>query len=400
MKMNKKKWCLPAYIATLCLPIFIYLYKYNLHQTGADFLVRVAEAKYFLAGINPYDVFMGIKPIISVYGPEPAVYSFFSYIFAAAITKLSNISQIQLLIYVFLDFLSLVMGILLLNKIIGIDRKQQNSSLQQTFKLILVLICSTFFWQHVYFLNYTLVSVFGLILAIYGISKKNHLVSLIGMALIGLRPSLAIPVFIYLLFGRHWKILFLSVVGYFVTLLLASWKLKADPLELLKQLSEIQRHFSQNLGYYHAEGAFSILQPLFGSYLTILSILTVCFIFNRYRTQLSNPLAAIILISACSISFFYTQVHAWISIYPILLIALFDAAKRKNLDPVVLILSGWLIVPRLSGFVPEEYRYDYVVIHNVCRFSALWYAVLTLVNRLILPDNNVCSQTSSCNAKA
>lgn len=398
--MNNKKLCLLAYAGIFCFPLAIYLYKYNLHQIGADFLVRIAESKYFLAGINPYEVFIGVKPVISVYGPEPAVYSFFSYLFAAALTKISNVSQIQLLIFIFVDFGSLVLGILLLNKISVPNTYNKIDLLQQAPKLIFVLVCSTFFWQHVYFLNYTLISVFGLILLLYGISKKSCLVPLIGMALIGLRPSLAIPVFIYLFFGKHWKILCLSFIEYFAVLLIASWRLSTAPVELLRQLSETQRHFSQNLGYYHAEGAFSILQPLFGSYLTALSILTVCLIIFRYRTHLSNALVAIVLISACSVSFFYSQVHAWVSVYPILLIALFDAAKRKKLGSAVLILIGWLVVPRLSSFVPEVYRYDYVVIYNICRFGALWYAVWTIVNRLIRADRNSSAHTNASHANA
>jgi hypothetical protein len=398
--MNKKNWYLLAYFVIFCTPLIIYLYKYNLHQIGADFLVRVAEAKYFLARINPYDVFVGVKPLVSVYGPEPAVYSFFSYLFAAALTKISNVSQIQLLIFILIDFGSLMLGALLLNKMIRSKTHNKTDPLQQIAKLMLVLICSTFFWQHVYFLNYTLIAVFGLILLIYGLANKSCLVPLIGMALIGLRPSLAIPVFLYLFFGKHWKILGLSIFEYLGVLSFASWRLNTGPVELLKQLAEIQSHFSQNLGYFHAEGAFSILQPLLGPYLTVLSTLTVCLIIIRYRRSLSNPLVAIVLISACSVSFFYTQVHGWISVYPILLIALFDAANRRKLDPIVLILIGWLIIPRLSSFVPEMYRYDYVVIQNVCRFGALWYAVLTLVNRLILADKNVSDHTNSFYVKA
>ena len=398
--MNKKKWCLLAYSAILCFPLFIYLYKYNLHQIGADFLVRIAESKYFLARTNPYEVFVGAKPLISAYGPEPAVYSFFSYLFAAVLTKISNVSQIQLLIFIFIDFGSLVLGILLLNKISVSYTQNKIDLFLQAPKLILVLICSAFFWQHVYFLNYTLVSVFGLILVIHGITNRSWLVPLIGMALIGLRPSLAIPVFIYLFFGKQWKILCLSIVEYFAVLWFASWRLKTGPVDLLKQLAKIQKHFSQDLGYYHAEGAFSILQPIFGPYLSILSILTVCLIIFRYRAHLSNPLLAIVLISACSVSFFYTQVHAWISIYPILLIALFDAAKRKKLDLVVWILIGWFVIPRLSSFVPELYRYHYVVIHNVCRFAVLWYAVFTLVNRLIIADKNVAVPPNSSYVRA
>lgn len=397
--MNKKRLGLLAYWGIVFLPLTIYLYKYQLHQTGADFLVRMAEAKYFLARINPYDVFFGLKPIISVYGPEPAVYSFFSYIFGAVITKISNISEIQLSIYIAIDFVSLVLGILYIQRMTNLETHNQFNQPQPVIKLILVLICSTYFWQHVYFLNYTLISEFGLILLIYGVTKKLNFVALIGMSLIGLRPSLAIPVFVYLLFGRYWKILLLSIVEYLGVLLFVSWRLSTSPVDLLKQLAEIQRHFADNLGYYHAEGALSILQPLLGNYLTILSILVVCLIFIRYRSHLSNALVSLVLITACSVSFFYTQVHAWISVYPILLLALMEASKRKKLDWITFVLIGWLVVPRLSGFVPEQYRYDYVVIYNLCRFGALWYCAVSLVNRLIVVDEHVRDIQSTYDAE-
>ena len=50
------------------LPLAIYLYKYQLQEMGADFFLRITEAKYFLARINPYDVFMDLKPIVDAYG--------------------------------------------------------------------------------------------------------------------------------------------------------------------------------------------------------------------------------------------------------------------------------------------------------------------------------------------
>lgn len=398
--MNKKKWNMLALAAIFCLPLIIYLYKYSLNQIGADFLVRIAEAKYFLAGVNPYDVFFGLKPIIQAYGPEPAVYSFFSYIFGGIITKISNISQIQLFIFIIIDFFALVFGILLIGRITNLQISNKFNFINPVIKLIIILVCSTFFWQHVYFLNYTLIAIFGLILLIYGLNIKKDFIALFGMLLIGLRPSLAIPVFIYLLFGHYWKMLILSIVGYLITLLIVTWKLDNNPIDLLRQLAEVQRHFSENLGYYHAEGALAIIQPLLGSSLSILSLLVVCLIFTRYRPQLSNPLVSLVLISACSVSFFYSQVHAWISVYPILLIALIEASKKNKLDLTLLMLIGWLVVPRLSGFVPEQYRYEYVVFHNLFRFGILWYCVLKLVNRLIITEGRASDLQRTSDAKS
>ena len=66
-----------AHVAMFCLPLAIYLYKFYLHAIGADLLWRITEAKYFLARINPYDVFTGVIPVISEFGAKPAIYSFF-----------------------------------------------------------------------------------------------------------------------------------------------------------------------------------------------------------------------------------------------------------------------------------------------------------------------------------
>ena len=83
---------------------------------GADFFLRITEAKYFLARINPYDVFMDLKPIVDAYGPKPAAYSFFSYFFAGLLTKITTSLQVQLFIFLCLDYLALVLGIVLFIK--------------------------------------------------------------------------------------------------------------------------------------------------------------------------------------------------------------------------------------------------------------------------------------------
>jgi hypothetical protein len=357
---------------------------------GADFFLRVTEAKYFLARINPYDVFMDLKPIVDAYGPKPAAYSFFSYFFAGFLTKITPFSQAQLFIFLCLDFLTLVGGILLVKKMNNrfMDLPAEPfRPYDRNWVLILVLSCSTFFWQHVYFLNYTLISVFGLLLLAYGLSKQQTITPLLGMILIGLRPSLAIPVFIYLAVSKRWRIFSLAVIEYLLVLLFAAWILDVNPIVLVKQLSDTQRHFSDNLDYHHAEGILLSLKPYVGTYLTTVSALVAGLIMLRYRKYLSNPLISVVLITTCSVSLFYTQVHAWISVYPILLIALSIASTKKNFMMIVGLLIGFLIIPRLSGQIPEEYRYHYIVVHNLVRFGALWYCVILLLNQLIANAN-------------
>jgi hypothetical protein len=393
-KKLKISWPVFAQILFCCALFSIYLYKYQAHQIGADFLLRMTEARYFLAAINPYDVFMGIKPIISVYGPTPAVYSFFSYFFAGIFTRVTSDEQTQLLLFICLDFAALVAGVLLVNKMISSCLAQPSdlvSQLSKSWVLMLVLVCSTYFWQHVYFLNYTLLSIFGLLMVLWGLHKNLTLVPLVGMALIGLRPSLAIPVFVYLAVSKHWKLLSLAALEYLCVLLAASTKLQANPIDLVKQLSEVQRYFSDNLSYYHAEGILLIIKTQLGSYLTIVSTVVVAIIMIAYRKHLTNPLISLSLIITSSVSLFYTQVHAWISIYPILLIALSGIANRdhafkKYSKVLVLVLISFLIVPRLSGYVSEDFRYHYLVFHNLLRFGALWCCVIYLIRQLIIAE--------------
>lgn len=385
-----------AQAAIFCLPLTIYLYKYHLHAIGADLLWRITEAKYFLVRINPYDVFTGASPIISEYGAKPAIYSFFSYFLGGLLAAVAVVDQMQIFIFICLDFCALVAGIVIVNKLIQTTAEapwwlpQTN---QQNRTLMLILACSTYFWQHVYFLNYTLLSVLGLLLVLYGLSRQSMLTALLGMSLIGLRPSLAIPVFIFLVVGRHWKILMWSTLAYGLVLLITAWWLRTSPLSLLQQLSEIQRYFSENLSYHHAEGALLILTPYLGPYMTPLSALITFLIMLHYRAHLSNPVVSLLLITSCSVSLFYTQVHAWVSIYPILLIALIDRSVNRNLRLVVPILIGFLILPRLSGYVSEEFRFQYLVIQNLVRFGALWYCVIRLVNQTIHANHDAPAPT-------
>jgi hypothetical protein len=376
------------HVAIFCLPLAIYLYNYQTHAIGADLLWRITEAKYFLARINPYDVFIGAIPVISEYGAKPAAYSFFSYFLGGLLTTIAVIDRVPILIFICIDFVALVVGIVLINRLIQTAAIAAYSQLPQTNlqnrTLMLILACSTYFWQHVYFLNYTLLSVLGLLLVLYSLSSRSLLTALIGMSLVGLRPSLAIPVFIFLAIGRHWKILTWSTLVYGFVLLITAWWLRTSPLSLLQQLSEVQRIFSDDLGYYHAKGMLLILAPYLDPYMTPLSTLITLLVVWHYRAHLTNPIVSLLLMTSCSVSLFYTQVHAWISIYPILLIALFDRSLKKSLPLVAPILIGFLIIPRLSGFVAEEFRYPYLVVQNLIRFGALWYCVIRLVNQAIV----------------
>lgn len=369
------------------LPLAIYFYKFYDQALGADLLWRVTEAKYFLAKINPYDVFAGVKPVIPAYGPKPAAYSFFSYFFAGALVKVTNNPQLEILIFICIDYLALVLGIHITNRIA--KRTASSNAI-----VLATLLCSTFYWQHIYFLNFTILATLGALLLVYGQQRNLTLVPLIGMSLIGLRPSLAIPVFLYLLIGRHWKIFALSALEYLIVLTVTSVWLGDQPFALVKQLSDTQRHFSDALNFYHSEGMLLAFKGLLGSYMTAGSVVIATSVFVYFRKFLADPVISLVLILTISVSLFYTQVHGWICIYPVLLISLQKdlAFKMPTIIPALLI--GFLLVPRLSGLVPEQAVYQYVVIQNIIRFGILWYCTLRLIQLLKSKNNHGNSENT------
>ena len=392
-----------------CAPLAIYFVKFYHQEIGADLLMRLTEAKYFRIQINPYDVFHGVKPAIGAYGNQLAAYSFFSYIFAGLLNKVSNSSQVAILIFICIDFVALIGGVVLTNKIrsrtmdqyfgykIEIEHNENNIRINLLF--MLVLMCSPYFWQHIYFLNYTVLSIFGLLLLIYSLMRGWTPLALCGMFLIGLRPSLAIPVFIYLFFAKRWKILVLSILSYLGILILASWWLHENPIRMIRQLIAIQGHFSNNLGYYHADGFLLALKSILGSYTTLASVIISCLVVAYYRNYLSNPIISLFLIIAVSTSLFYTQVHAWIGIFPMLLIAITNISRSDRTSMIIVsLLIIFLIAPRLTGYVNEEFRYQYTVIHNMLRFGALWFATVLAINKMKFASIKSLSLNASHNA--
>lgn len=342
-------------------------YVLSIWQTGGgDLMLRVWEAKYFLLRINPYDVFIGDVPRKEGFGTSNA-YSWFSYYFGALLSVIDSANG-QKAVYAVLDIAVLFVGIRLTEKLCG------QSSHQYAPLIIGILLCSVFFWQHVYFLNYNIVAIFGLILVFFGIERDDIRSSVAGMIIIGVKPTLAIPAIICLIMTGRWRILFYSGVVYGITLFAASYWVSTNPIDLVLQLNDTQARETPN----HSDGFLFFLKfGLIGDHMAAVGTAICVLVLALFRKQCADPLNGLIVTSVLGISLFYNNVHAWVIAYPIIIIAMVQV-RQVSATPLIMVLA-FLLVPRLAGQFSPETREIYVAGHNVLRFALLYGASFILV---------------------
>jgi len=364
-----------VFIALIVAMYLYYIFRVSC-GAGGDLDLRISESKYFLAGVNPYDVYVGHVSKINDFG-NPNAYSFFSYYFVSPLTLINNVFW-QKIIYSSVDMIALVGGIYLTNRLLGISNFSGAI-------VVAVLLGSVFFWQQVTTLNYNLIVSFGLLLVFYGIHRGFLALTVLGMIIVGLKPSMAIPVFIYLVFTSRWIPLFMSMTIYFLTLFITSFLIKTSPIDLILQLKDTQFRFSN--GY--TDGFFFFLKPLLGNSITVFGVLTTIAVIYSFRRQLDDCQNGIEIVVALGLGLFYNHVHAWIIAYPLFLIAIENyRLERSTILPVICIFL-FLIVPRLSGLFELQYRDLYIAFHNVLRYSLIFIATFSLIkSRLTVLKTN------------
>jgi hypothetical protein len=362
--------------------IFAYTLKIYHNEAGSDLLWRLTEAKYFIQGVNPYDEFIKHTHTAKDFGTVPAAYSFVSYYFAGALSLISGDASNAIIIFSFLDILAIFLTVSILTKTLSIP-------LSRTLIIFPTLLVSVFFWQHLSFLNYTIFATFGLVLAIHGVTTKRNFLVIMGMILVGLKPSFAIPMLILLVISRQWRSLIFIAVPYSLLLCIASWHTHTGPIELLSQLVQTQKIFAEQFLFYRSEGMLLFLRPLVGSRLIVLGLILTLAILFYYRRYLHDPAVALTLTLACGLSFFYNQVHAWIAVFPLLILALHAAIDSLKSKLPLFCLVLFVGLPRLSGLFEDKFIDTYLYIHNVARFGILWYASIILIrDRIRLCPNS------------
>lgn len=339
--------------------------------SGVDILWRVTEARYFLLGINPYEVFTENISVIDSWG-KPATYSFISYIFAAALSFLTNKHTI-LIFYSCIDVFCLFGGVYLINKIL-------NKNLPTISLFTIGITCiSLIKLGHLIYLNYGLISIFGLLLVFFAIPRKLNYLIVLGAFLVGLKPSIAILMCIYLIVGKYWRVLFLTTSVYLAIGLLSAHQLDTPLYVLIMQLQKTQEYFS-NLGFYRFEGLLLFARPFIGHKMTFVGLMISVAIFMVYRRRIREPMVGVIIIIVLSLSFLFNQEHAWVMAYPIVFFAINAVTQNKLATIPLIILIAFLIVPSNYVAIEAAGYVNYMSYHNIIRFGLLIIAAYWLIS--------------------
>lgn len=357
-------------IRTLLFITILYAYwsEIVLEGAGVDILWRITESKYFLDGINPFDVFIGKKEVNIDYG-KPAAYSFFSYFFAIPFIFIKN-KVVVLAVYSIIDIFSFYASIRIIKYFFKSD-----SIVVEALTIIIALI-SMIQLGHIVCLNYGIISTFGLLLTLYGIERRKKFDILIGIFLLSLKPSLVIPLAIYFLISKRYKLLFSLILINFISILIVSIQVDTPPFELAQQLKQTQNYFANN-GFYRWEGILLIFKNYIGDKITVVGmILTAIFIFIYKEKIKSNPINIFISVLTLSVSLYYNQEHSWSMAFPILGYCLYLLVEKDRyimLFPLLLVVS-FMVLP--SGYIRYESAGfpNYMDYHNLVRFILLIFS--------------------------
>ena len=377
-KIYKKEYK-KIFYSLLSFMLVIYIAKIN-NGAGGDLMLRISESKYFIARINPYDVYTGTHQKITALG-WPNAYSFVSYYLMLPFTLIES-EFVQKVLFSLLDITLLAVGIKMVNQLLG---KEKFLSAPIVVSMLLV---SVFFWQQINTLNYNIVAAFGIILIFYSISQGSILSSALGLVLIGVKPSFALPVIIYLVATCRWKILIIGGFFYFLMLGFAAYWINTSPFEILIQLKNTQSKFSNG----HTDGilffAKEFLQPNIS--LLFFGILISVAVIYFFKKEIKSPINGLIATITLGVSLFYNHVHAWIIVYPILICAISDIYKNKNNLAPAAYISIFLLTPRFAGLFDEQIVDTYVAFHNIIRFGLLYIssAILIKNNFQITQESN------------
>ena len=330
---------------------------------GGDFLTRLAEARYFTLGIDPYSIYTKAQPIIEGIG-HPNVYSYISYIILSPLA-LMKLDSVAIYVFMFIDLASLILMAVLLVK----HFKASWSSV--SIGLVLTL-CSVFFMQHVRFLNYNVVVESALLISLWALSRKKMSIYLATGFLVGLKPTVLIP-FVITLFARRKRreLLALSLL-LLTTLIGVCAYLRISPIEYMVQLSSTSAEWSKmsNLGILSAV-LFLGIQPNIIFSVISASIVTM----GATRLSKDTPINNYAITAFSSLAFFYNNVHAWIIILPVFIVWLEQFRNQKTHPWTGIILSCFLLIPKLESIYPESVKNSLLLAHNMVRFGALGVAL-------------------------
>lgn len=344
-------------------------------------LQRITETRYFAVGVNPFDVMMGNTPINPAFG-IPAAYAYISYFFVVPLTFISDQTNV-IFTYAIFDIFCLFAGLFLFRKLMGLSY-----SIIDPFILLIVLI-SILRLNHIIYLNYGIVSTFGLILTIWGIRSKSVFLTILGAGLTSLKPSLLLPLAIALFISKNFSAFGFIVLINLLTILAVSVWVDKPAWLLIEQLQQTQYYFS-NQGFYRWEGIFLFARELIGKRTTIVGLCATIVLLFYYRKKImTDPIILILLVITSSLCFFYNQEHAWTMAYPILAYCFFILGRNKYVLLPLIILMMFMWLPSSYTYFEAQGLNYYMPIHNLARFSLLLLATVWLVEARLKGRNTL-----------
>lgn len=349
---------------------------------AVDLAFRVGEARYFRAGSDPYLVLTEKLPRIDGIGPT-AAYSFVSYLLVLPLTFVSA-AAVRELLFVALEGAVFFAGL----RMVG--RSLTNL---QPWMLGIVgasLLGSVFFLQHVQNLNYAIVGSSAATLTIFSRRYGKPWQGVIGLLLVAVKPTFAIPVALIMIARREWRVLTLGGAWLSALLIGAAAWVERNPIRLLLDASNVADRF--NTGY---EGgllflAWNIVAPAAVPVGVALCVLVVA----AARNHVSDERVALAVALLLGLSLFYNHVHAWVGVFPLILIAAAGCAYGWEARSALALLLGFVLIPRLLQLAPVGSQDTYMIIHNAARFSILTGAIVLIARHASRHPTSIMEQGS------
>jgi hypothetical protein len=370
ISVHRRNWPYPESFGVVLLFLAYHLAAIALLKPAVDLGLRVVEARYVRARIDPFLVMTGVEPQLDSIGGTFA-YSFVSYLLMLPLTFLDS-HVTREIIFVVLEATLLAMSLVMVRLLAGSTPRRMFVA------LAVCLFGSVFFLQHVQNLNY---SVTGAVAAtlVFGSERlmrprSQTMLGALGLVLLAVKPSFAIPVVLVLIARRRWSVLVTGGSVLVLGLLTLSLWLDRNPIVLLLNTSATAERF--NSGY--ENGLLFLFWRFVDPVALPASIIVTAVVVLLARRQVQDPVVALSVSLALGIALFFNQVHAWIAVFPLVMVAAVWSTENKDARRSMLLLLAFALVPRLLGAVPLEYRDAFMAVHNLVRFSILLAGVFLL----------------------
>jgi hypothetical protein len=334
-----------------------------LTQPAVDLSLRVTESRYLVAGIDPYLIMTGdIEPLAGL--GWTSAYSFVSYVLILPLTVMES-HVARELTFVAFETMLLIVSLRLVGGLVG------GISRRMLIALTVGLLGSVFFLQHVWTLNYAIVGASAAVMSLTAGRYGRRWQGVLGLVLIGVKPSFAIPVALVLLARREWRILLPASAILGGLLFVVALRLDRNPVSVLLSAASTADYWST--GYENG-----VLFPVWGLVAPVavpLGVVLTAIVVFVLRARLSDPVIGLVVPLALGMGMFYNHVHAWTAAFPIVLVASAWSSESRDAMRALALLLAFMLLARLVGAVPVEHRDLYVAVHNLIRFGGLFVGV-------------------------